>query len=277
MRKTVLFKVLLVSAIACLSIDLLAQNTDAQAAQHQAENHALTDRYPTQNILRPGIMPTGIFAVDTTGSMNSKQEVNLKFATEFGIVNHLQGEFSYDGFDFNKFEAKDKFGAQKTVNLGAKYNYFSVPHISASVSGNVPIHFDDHIIRNFSIGLPLTFYNDLMAGSVLGGELFDLTMRPHVAMAFNFKYWYGIQVYGDFWAKLDGSFGELKMPNEKGQAQKWEGTGFWQKLPLNLSALYAFNHYVDLGANFGVKDALNAKETYNFGLTLSVRGGRIFG
>jgi hypothetical protein len=259
MKNAISFKALLLFAITCSSVDLLAENAE-EGKQAAVESNTLTARFPIRIIDR-GIVPTGIFNIDTNASMEGLKTIGLNIASQFGIVKKLEGQFGYDG-------AK--------VSLGAKYNYLSIPHLSASIQAGLPVHFlDDKILREVSLGLPLVFYNDIMAGSILGGELFTFKMRPEVETVFALPFWYGVQVYGNFWTAIDSSFGEIKM--SKANKNTWETAFFWQKLPANLAVVYAFNPYVDLGANFGFKDTFEAKESIKFGLTLSARGGRLFG
>jgi len=233
-------------------------------------------RYPLKVIDRPSVMPTKIIGISlNTSYKHEDKSVNADINTDFGLANHLQGSFSWDGFAINTRDAQ--FDVKRTVNLGLKYNYLScVPHVSLSATLRVPFHiWSGEILRDMTIGLPTVFYNDLMAGGLLG-DLFTLTMRDKVAMKFDFKWWYGIQVYGNLWAAIDSSFGsvELKNLNNKGDLVT---KAFWQELPLNLELVYAFNHYFDLGVNFGFSDALKAKDTFKAGLTFTARAGKLFG
>jgi hypothetical protein len=277
MKNTVSLKSLAVFAISCISFNLLAQINETGLENAVNESYNLSPRYPTKIISRPGIMPPGIINFDTSANLSGLETLGLKIGTQFGIVKDLEGQFSYDGVEFNKKVNGEykPFQEKRTVNLGAKYRYFSLPHVGFSVTASLPIHvFDGEIIRDITFGFPIGFGNDLMAGGILG-DLFHLTMRENVALDFSFPIWYGIQVYGDLWAQIDTSLGQVKMENENNQA-KWSSTFFWQKLEAKLSAAYAFNHYVDLGFNFGFKDVFEPKETMEIGLTLSVRGGNLF-
>lgn len=227
-------------------------------------------RYSTQVINRPGITPTkmGIFTLDS--QVKELKTVGVSLRSEFGIVKNLEGKFGYDGVEFNKWNAKNTF------NLGAQYKYFGMSHMGNSVALSLPVHVGKgEIIRSLSVGLPTTFYNDVMAGGILG-DVFTLTMRPNIEMAFDFKWWYGYQVYGDFWANIKSSFGQFGMENENGQGQ-WAGQGFWKKLPLELEMTYALNHYFDVGGNVGFKDIFKARDTFVFGLNLAMRAGKVFG
>lgn len=251
--------------ICCFNFQALAY--DAELTTKAAPSFAA--RYPTQAIIRPGIMPTGIFAVNVNTKLSELKTLALDIGTEFGLVKNLQGSFSYDGLKFNDFDI------ESTVNLGAKYNYFGVNHLGFSGSINIPIHITGEIVRDFSLGLPIVAYNNKMAGSILG-DVLKITMRPNIESEINLRAWYGYQVYGDFWAMVKTSFGQFKMTNDKNQA-KWESNGFWQKLPAELYMIYAFNHYFDLNANIGFNDLMKAQESVYFGMGIVMRGGRIFG
>jgi hypothetical protein len=279
MKDNISLKALLLLAISLFSLNLFAQVSEPEV---KTETHILTERYPIRAIERPGVMPTGIIGVDTNVNLTGFKTVGISIGSKFGIVNHLEGQFSYDGVKFNKIidettKKRKAFVPERTINLGLKYNYLSIPNVSLSASLNAPFHILDEgeIFRDLTIGLPAVFYNDMMAGGVLG-DLFTVTMRPNVELEFNFKYWYGVQVYGNWWAEISSSFGSLKLKNPANQAQittAW----LWQKLPVELSALYAFNHCMDLAGSFGFGDALKPGDSIKFGLTFSFRGGRLFG
>lgn len=238
-------------------------------------------RYPTEVIARPSVMPTGIFGTYLDASVDKLRTLNFGIRTEFGLVKKLEGRFSWDGFDVDTKATKDKLSINRTVNLGLKYNYLSIPHVSFSGTLNVPLHiFSGEILKKFTLGLPVVFYNDVMAGGIFG-DLFTLTMRDQIAARFDFKWWYGLQIYGNLWADISSSFGHVQLQSKK-NIGKLESKGFWQELPLTLTVIYAFNNYFDLGANAGFKNVINtkdvkAKDTFNFGLTFTARAGRIFG
>jgi hypothetical protein len=274
MKNIILFKAVLIAAFTLISTHLLAENSEGEAK--------LVDRFPMHVIDRPAVTPTGIFNIDTNIDFTNKngvpKTIGVSFKSQFGIVKNLEGQFNLAGFKINgEKDGKDElFLMEKTVTLGAKYNYFNIPHVSFSATASLPIHvMDGEIIKNIVFGTPITFYNHIVAGGILG-NVFNLTMRKNVAAAFEFDYWFGAQVYGDLWMMVDSSFGKITMENENNQA-KWVTQGFWQKLPATLSATYAINHNFDLGANFGFKDVFKAKENLIFGITFSAHGGRIFG
>lgn len=263
MQNTVSLRALLFSSIICL-------NLFAQSEVESIHAPGLTERFPLRSIDRPSVMPTGIIQAETSLGLTGLKTVGWNIATQFGIVNKLEGSVSYDGLEFNAWEPK------KIVRLGAKYNYFGINHVSFNATANVPLHIlDGEVVQDFTLGLPTVFYNDYVAGCILG-DLYNLRVRPTVEMAFGFPWWFGAQVYGNWWAMVESSFGKIKMENPKNDA-KWAATGFWKALPATLSLTYAFNHYVDLGGNFGFGNIMEAKDSIKFGLTLSVRGGRLFG
>lgn len=269
MKKNISLTVLFCGLISLISINVIAEN-----------DKNLIERFPTQAIARPGIMPTGIINIDTSIGLSDLKTVGLSFGTKFGIIKNLHGEFGYDGFEFNKpiqgQKEAEAFVAKRTVYLGAKYNYLSIPHISFSASVKLPLYIaDGEIVRDFSVGLPVVFYNDRMAGGILDGIL-SIKMRPDRQMALNFPFWYGLQVYGNWWASVDSSFGNIKMERTNSK-NNWETTGFWQAMPARLEVLYAFNNYLDLAGSLGFTDMFKPKDTLNLGLTLSIRGGRLFG
>jgi len=264
-KKIISLETALIALICCSNFQAFAQDAEVTAMTEPT----LATRYPTKAIIRPGIMPTGIFAVDMNAKLTNLKTVGLDIGTEFGLVKKLQGSLSYDGLKFNDFDI------ESTVNLGAKYNYFGIRHLSFSGSLNVPIHITGEIVRDFTLGLPIVAYNDKMAGSIFG-DVLKLTMRPNIESEINLKAWYGYQVYGDFWAMAKTSFGQFKMTNDKNQA-KWDSNGFWQKLPAEIYMIYALNHYFDINANFGFDDVMKAKETLYIGVGIVVRGGEIFG
>jgi hypothetical protein len=270
MTHIVSFKTFFFAVIVFFSAGLLAQSNEGNIA-HIKSKHILTERIPVR-VLDRGIMPTEIIQIDTNAKMMGLKTINLNVETQFGIINKLQGEFSYDGFDFNEFAIK------RTVALGAKYNYLSIPHISFSASAQLPIHiYDGEIVRDVTFGIPVVFYNNLMAANILG-KLFHFTMRGNMhdkmEVEFSFPFWYGIQIYENLWAMITTSFGSIK----KEDSAKWAGEVFWKKLPAELSLTYAFNHYVDLSGNFGFKNIIQPeKSDMFFGITLSTRAGRLFG
>jgi len=235
--------------------------------------NVMIERYSTKALFRPSIMPTGMFSVASNATMNTnKSNINWNVGSTFGIVKDLQGSASYDGLEFNEF------AVSRTINLGLKYNYSSINHLSTSVSLGLPIHIahkDKSVITDINFGLPAVIYNDMLAGGILH-DLFTLTVKPTIACAFNFPLWIGTQVYENLWADVSTSFGKIEMTNEKNQAE-WKNVGFWKELPLKLNVLYAINHYFDVSANIGLKDAMKAKETLHFGLGVEFRGGKIFG
>lgn len=271
--KKALSKRLLISAFSLLSTHVLAEDGELTSKPEV--------RYPTRIIDRPAVIPTGIINIDTNAKLTVEQlkTGSLDVATQFGVVKGLEGQFSYEGLKFN---TKDKEGkdaavlAQRVVKLGAKYNYFNIPHVSFAASASLPIHIlDGEIVQDVTLGLPVTFYNNYVAGSVLG-SLLKLKMRPTVETSFDFPFWFGVQVHDNIWVMAESSFGKYEMKNEDNQAT-WKGTGFWKKLPATLTATYAFNNCFDLGANFGFDNVLEAKESFSFGLTFSARAGKIFG
>lgn len=286
LKNKVSFKAILIAAVSCLSLNSFA-NENQEGVTASVTNEG-AERYPVKIIDRPGIMPTGIFQVTLDSKFSKDPEtkrnkVGLDISTEFGIAKNLQGSVSWDGVEFNKVEGKT-ISFQETVNLKAVYQYFSMPHFSTKVALGLPVYVTKGI-EDFTIGLPTTFYNDLMVGQLFK-DIFNLKMRPNVEMAFNFKWTYGLQVFGDLWAQVDSSFGNIKMTNEDKKQAKWTGTAFWKELPAELTLIYALNHYFDVGAHVGGKfnfgktsdpKDMKFKDTLNFGVNLAVRGGKIFG
>lgn len=270
MNKSVFLKATL---IATFSISYFAHSSLAETVE--ATNDSA--RYPTEVIARPGIMPTQTAAVNLNAgfkmpsSTMKKAHGTFDLNTQFGIVNNLQGEFSYGGFAYNS----DNFEASDALTFGLKYNLFSKNHISPSIAFSMPFHVHGDIVRDFTVGTPVVFYNSVMAGGILG-NLLNLQVRPKIEAKFDFGFWYGYQVYGNLWAQVNSSFGSINMENKSNQAE-WTSHPFWKKLPVSLEAIYAFNNYFDLGANIGFDDAFKAKDTFKFGLTFTARAGRIFG
>lgn len=256
----------LTAVISLLSVNLMA------------EEATLVERYPIRNIDRPGIMPVDISQFDTKLGMEALKKINLSTGITFGVAKSWQGQVSYSGVDFNTraTNADEVVSAKRTVILGTKYNYFGASHVSMSASASLPIHiWDGEIVQDITLGLPITFYNNLMAGGIFG-DIFKITMRPKTALEINFKFWYGIQICDSLWASVNSSFGKLYM-DEKGD-KFFTATGFWNKghLPAELELTYAFNHYFDLTGNFGFENVFTPKETMMFGLTFSARAGRLF-
>lgn len=270
-KNTLSFKAIVIAAVSGISSFAHADEGVAAAAQLKG-----VERYPSQYIARPGIMPTEIVGVTsnfTVSQADKGQKFGLNLGMETGIVKHLEAQLSYDGVEFNNSKAK----ALRTFNVGAAYNFFRIPHMSSTFTASLPLHVaDGEILQQVNFGPSATFYNDVMAGSILGGSFVTLKMRPKVEMALNFKWWYGYQVYGDFWAQVSSSFGRVEMKNKDNQA-KWETAGFWKELPAKLTMIYAFNNYFDLGANAGFDNVFKAKDTFTFGLNLGVRAGKVFG
>lgn len=121
-------------------------------------------------------MPTGTYNIDTTAKLTGLKTVGVDVASQFGIINKLEGHLSYDGFKINgQRNGQNKaFLLERVVKLGAKYNYHSIKHVSFSATGALPVHiFDGEIIQDVTLGLPVTFYNNMVAAGILG-DLFDL-------------------------------------------------------------------------------------------------------
>lgn len=237
-----------------------------------------THRFPMRIIDRPAVMPTGTYNVDITGNLTGLKTIGVDAASQFGVVNKVEGHLSLDGFKINgQYKGKDTpFFLERVVKIGAKYNYHSMRHVSFAASTSLPIHvMDGEIIQDVTFGLPITFFNHMAAGQILG-DVFNLRMRPNIEMGFNFPYWFGVQAYGNLWVQMKSSLAELKLDNKNNQA-KWDSKGFWQKLPLTISATYAITNHFDLGGHFGFEDAFKAKETFLLGVTFSAHGGKIFG
>jgi len=265
MKRSILLKI-----TTCAAISLTLSSIGYSELKAEA-------RYPTEVINRPSVMPTEMVGINLDTGVEKLRTVNLGLRTEFGLVENLEGRFGWDGFGIDtKAQGKSKLNIKRTVNLGLKYNYLSVPHVSLSATLKVPLHiFDGEILREVTVGPPVVFYNRTMAGGILN-DLFTLTMREHVAARFDFKWWYGVQVYGNLWADINSSFGHIELNNPKNVASV-QAKGFWHELPVGLGLVYAFNNYFDLGANAGFDNALDAKNTFNFGLTFTARAGRLFG
>jgi hypothetical protein len=225
-------------------------------------------RIPLKNIDRPGIMPTKIVSIDVDGSLKNLKTVDLSFSSKFGITKGLEGQFGYEGFQINPFEAKTTF------KLGLKYNYLALHGFSAYLTAKLPVYIFDHIIRDVTVGLPVTFYNHFMAGGFFG-DLLKIQMRPNVAAELNFKTWIGFQVVGNLWAELETSFGKVELNNPHNQA-KAKATWFWQSLPLELSLLYGVIPHLDIGASVGYGNIIKL-EDLSIGLKLTIRAGKLFG
>lgn len=275
MKSTILLRAALFAAFSSLTLSTVSYSNELKAEHTMGNEEA---RYPTEVIARPSIMPTSIVGFELNTSMTELKTINMDINSEFGLVKNVHGSVSWDGLAFDTKAQKNTpiVTTKKTVNLGLKYNYLSIPHVSFSTTLKVPLHVKDgEILRNFIVGIPVVFYNDLMAGGILG-NLFNLTMRERIETEFNFDWWYGIQAYGNLWFDINSSFGKVALVN-KNNVANWESQGFWNVLPVNLRAIYAFNHYFDLGVNAGFTDAKKAKETFMFGVSLTTRAGRIFG
>lgn len=237
---------------------------------------SLEARYPTKVIDRPSVLPENIFSMGLDAGLENLQTLNFSVNTKLGLGKNLEAQLSWNGLAIDTKAKEDKLHIKRIVNLGLKYNFLGVPHVSQSITLNVPLHiYSGEILREFSVGTPIVFYNQHMAGGLLG-DLFTLTMRKHIAARFDFKWWYGAQIYGNLWADLSGSFGHVTLNSDKNLADV-EAKAFWQELPLSLGVIYAFNNYFDLGANAGFSNVLKAKDTFNFGLTFTARAGRLFG
>ncbi len=231
--------------------------------------------YPLRVIDRAGIMPVGIAEFEIASHLREitkgagLKTLELDSSVTFGVVKALQATFSYDGFQFNPFEHKAKFG------LGTKYNYYSRPGFSAYLNTSLPIYVHGDIIREFSVGLPVTFYNHILAYG-FGRNLVKVVMRPYVAGEINFNAWFGMQVYGNLWADLTTNFGTLHMENFNGQAKFDKSVGFWKVLPLELGLIYGVTSYLDLGANAAF-DNIISLDNFSFGVKVNLRAGNIFG
>lgn len=251
--------------VSLITIDLVAEPVEKTRAA----------RIPTRMIDRPPVMPTKTIQFDLTGTVTGLEKGNLKLDSQFGIVKNLQGEFGFKGINFNPTQ----FVAESY--LGARYSYLSLAHVGFSASVNLPIYFKDHIIRDVTLGLPITFFNNVMAGQVLG-DLLKITMRPNVELELQLPWWYGVQIYGNLWGKIASRFMRFKVHNPDNAAQR-VFKPFWEELPLDLNLVYAINHYVDIAGTFGFNDLIKFAKTDGsnkdmyFGLTLSLRGGKLFG
>lgn len=226
-------------------------------------------RYPLRVIDRPGIVPQKIVNVDIDTKLKNLKTVDLGIGSSFGIVKKLQGNFSYEGFQFNPFVAKT------TLHFGVKYNYLSLPGFSAYLVGDLPVNLNPSqmTVKDLTIGLPVVFYTDILAFGALS-DLFHLIMRPNFAADINLKAWFGIQVYGNLWADLSTKFGKISIINENKQASV-QNTWFWQSLPLELALIYGLTPHFDIGASVGYDNIIAAKDL-TIGLKLTVRGGKLF-
>lgn len=243
-----------------LLLSLISLNLNASAEDES--------RYPMRMMDRPGIVPAGIINVDIDGTLKDLSAVDVGISGTFGIVKGLQGSFAYDGLQMNPFEARSSF------LLGAKYQYLALPGFSAYINAKLPINIFGHIIREFSVGLPVTFYTDRLAFGGLS-DLFTVQMRDNVAGMIKFKAWFGIQVVGNLYAELNTSLGQIELKNPDNDARVI-AKGLWQVLPLEVSLLYALSPHFDIQAKAGYGDIINLKNL-SLGLTLTIRGGRLFG
>lgn len=232
-------------------------------------------RFPLEVINRPGVLPTHIFQSTMGLNFRAPSDVlaNVKF--EYGVLQNLQTSLSFDGLAFR--EAKV---GEKSLTLGGKYSmwgrHLAGPWgVSQSVALDLPFHFQRQFIYDITAGLPTVFYTDRMAMGV-GHSLLHLSYKKYFEMDVPFKFWVGAQVYGKTWADLSSSFGRLSIVNTKGQGT-FVGKGFWQELPLTLTVIHAMNPSFDVKAYGGFGDVLKAKQTFEVGFDMVVRGGRLFG
>ncbi len=266
MKKNISFNIVLLALFSSLT----------SSAEDLSTTTTLESRFSVQAIDRPSTMPVGIVSINSGFNLTKYKTLNWDIGTNFGIIKNLEASLSYDGVTFNEPKTNKAAAFGQTLTVGAKYSLPSVDHVSISVGAKMPFNFfAGEIVRDIKFGLPTVFYNSVLAGGILD-DVITLTMRPNVEVEFNFDWWFGYQVYGNLWADISSSFGQLKMNNPENQAS-WDNKAFWQKLPAKLSVLYGFNEYFDLTANFGFDDLFYAKDTMKFGLGFNLRGGKLFG
>ena len=223
---------------------------------------------------RPAIMPVGIINIDTKAQWSRPNIFGIEAGSQFGIVKSIEGHFSYDGIKLN-FDDQKKLHLGSAFRLGGKYNYINVPHTSFAATVNLPIYVvSENIIQDITFGLPITFYNDIMALGFLD-SLLTIKMRPKsdTNITLKFPLWYGIQAYGDLWLSLSSSVGNITMSSKPNSLK---AIGFWEELPITLSGTYGLTDRFDLGANLGFSNIFKAKESLEIGITLSTRLGKLF-
>ena len=116
MKRSILFK----AAIAAISLtlSLIGYSEELQVVAIEPTKTNYEALYPTENIKRPSVMPVGIVAINLDANVEKLQLLNFGLRTEFGLVNKLEGRFSWDGFE-NNSKSQDKLDIKRTVNLGS--------------------------------------------------------------------------------------------------------------------------------------------------------------
>jgi hypothetical protein len=249
----------------------------AQEASVTAEN-VKTTRYSNKVIERPGVLPTHIFAANiNNGYTHADKNFGTSIKLEYGLFKNFQMSLGYDGFDFKRFNA---FEAKKSMSVGAKYTMWNT-HVAGpfgavqSIALKLPVHFQSPVVNGFSAELPTIFYTEKMALG-LGGNLFNLSnVKPHIEMDLNADVWYGYQIFGDTWADVSTSFGQLKLNNPSGQGT-WKFTGISEKWPVTLSLIHGINPNLDIKGSFGFDHVLKAGDTMKAGVDLVLRAGHLY-
>jgi hypothetical protein len=273
-KPNISLKTVLLSTFCLLSFNLPGKDT-TESGSLTSEVTSSNLRYP-ERVVDRGIMPVGIINFDTKLKTVKFAAWNVNLASQFGIVPDLQGELGYD-IDVTKASERPGMQVGQTFSLGTRYSYLSLPHTAFSATVSLPFYVRSggEIVRDITFGLPTAFYNNFLAGGILG-DLLTLTMRPNVEMALSFPFWFGVQAYGNLWAEISSSFGKLEMKNPDNQA-KWTYKSPKEALPVTLYLTYVLNPYVDVGASFGFEHVLKPENTMKLGVNFSFRGGRLFG
>ncbi len=251
-----------------ISAGLFAQAENTPSVEAQLEP---TLRYSTKVIDR-GTLPVGIVSV--TPKVKLSKHAEFSIGSEFGITKGWAGRFGYDGFELTHY--KMGFKAKRTINIGSVFDVYSNSFMVNKFEASLPIHIlDGEIIRDVTIGTPVVFYNHMMAGGILS-DVLTLTMRENVAAKLDFNFWYGVQVTDSFWADVSSSLGTVDIKNPKNQATT-ETSWIWKKPSASINGIYVINPYVDVSANFGADNFREFNKTMKMGLSMTLRGGKIFG
>lgn len=234
-------------------------------------NASNSSHYPIKIINRPSTMTPGILETNLSTGISGDGSLSTAINAALGLASNLEAQFEYGGIAFNKFELSDRFG------LGIKYKYLSIPHVSFSLEGRLPLYVDEYVFKDFTISLPTVFYNDFMAGGILG-NLFTITVNPNIEFQLDLPFWVGFQANENLWISASSSFGRINLENKNKQAE-FVSHMFWNRLPLGLEATYAVNEHFDVGVSLKANDLLtntNFKDTLYAGVNLTFRSSDLF-
>lgn len=236
------------------------------------EKASKESRYTTQVKNRPKTLPRGIFAFSLASYIRNFKHVDVDAGMRLGLNDFLEGILEIGGISFPELQDAR---LKRTVVIGAKYWVWDMQYFRGSIEGKLPIHiWDGEIVRSFVFSIPSeALFKDFCFGFL--HEFLIFNMRPTMAFEINLPLYFGMQIDHNLWTEINTSLGHIKMTNVNHQGSFKETRWLGQRLPLKIKALYAFNRFLDLGLETGFYNIYKAKNTFNLGLLINIRGGNL--